>query len=386
MERHREFDRAVQRPRSSSMSSSAPSSTLTSQNSGYRYDPFGDPPDYGDCLREIMPEQLTRAYELLRFDTVVCELLAADGCTRRSNIHRVIEFVPKLLTGERDFYLDIFDELVDESHGDRLEKLVHAVLHCAPLCEGSLHDERKGVKSMCRFIRNLKKTKYGNAVSKVLSTHLDHVKNCYGFKKIITECLKTFTSRDNEPIFEKIVSDWKEICVYREGSIFLQQNIIPRISGHLRKLLLKDIAESTIFLAQEPFGNYIVSRILQLDNEEVNMIVYRNLQSRCTFLSTVRGSSNVIEGCMESSLMGLKLVVHEFLSAPLKTLIHIAKDDYGNFVLQKALRICKNLGLEHLFDCFVKLLKPHEADLIRNRSGRCVVTTFRELDPLKWGY
>ena len=81
------------------------------------------------------------------------------------------------------------------------------------------------------------------------------------------------------------------------------------------------------------------------------MLICKRLQGHYVSLSQERGGSHVVEKCLRSC--GKEYVVMEFLRCNEIDLGLIASDQYGNFVLQTALREIKVRALKfkyiHLF-------------------------------------
>ena len=99
--------------------------------------------------------------------------------------------------------------------------------------------------------------------------------------------------------------------------------------------------ENSLILIQNPFGNYALQTVI--DNwelEDIKELIY-TFKDKCVILSIQKYSSNVIERCIEKS--------EEFLN---NFIIEISKDDnsigllmknnYGNYVIQTALKALKN--------------------------------------------
>lgn len=84
------------------------------------------------------------------------------------------------------------------------------------------------------------------------------------------------------------------------------------------------------------YRNYVVQYVLSLRDEYVSTRIVMNLKGHFVELSESPGGSRVVEKCMESSKYAVFIVVAEIINAP-KAPVLLAHDNYGNYVIQKAL-------------------------------------------------
>ncbi|XP_042500707.1 pumilio homolog 12-like [Macadamia integrifolia] len=137
--------------------------------------------------------------------------------------------------------------------------------------------------------------------------------------------------------------------------------------------LLDIIIENSVFLAQDPHGNYVVQHVLRIHNPFVNRRICHKLQEFYVRLSMQKSGSHVVETCAKSG--GIVYVVNDLVQSD--KLVEVAKNQFGNYVIQTVLKATKssypglNLRLEIA-------LQPHLAELQYHPNGRNVYNLIKE--------
>ncbi|XP_058081853.1 pumilio homolog 12-like [Magnolia sinica] len=101
-----------------------------------------------------------------------------------------------------------------------------------------------------------------------------------------------------------------------------------------RWFLLRKIMELSLLLSQDPFGNYVLGCALELKIPEVINDICHKLKGHYTDLSTEKVSSFIVQKCI---VLRTKFVVSELLKTG--NLGQLARDRYGNYVVQTALKM-----------------------------------------------
>ena len=136
--------------------------------------------------------------------------------------------------------------------------------------------------------------------------------------------------------FIYLVNNSNGLCVVKK-EIIIEYKIKNNNFEKLKKLLV----ENSLILVQNPFGNYALQTAIDNWKLEDLKELISTFKGKCVILSIQKYSSNVIERCIEKS--------EEFLN---NFIIEISKDDnsigllmknnYGNYVIQTALKALKN--------------------------------------------
>lgn len=88
------------------------------------------------------------------------------------------------------------------------------------------------------------------------------------------------------------------------------------------------------------FRNYVVQNLLTLKNKGIKARIVLALQGQFVELALTQVGSHVVEKCIETSNVGLVSVVKEIVETP-QASFNLARDQFGNYVIQKALKTAK---------------------------------------------
>nr|XP_023883238.1 pumilio homology domain family member 4-like [Quercus suber]POE71746.1 pumilio like 12 [Quercus suber] len=143
----------------------------------------------------------------------------------------------------------------------------------------------------------------------------------------------------SELLYDAAINNFRELAKDEEGCISLNK-FITSSRGSGREQLLHAIAESSLYLSQDPSGNYVLQHVLGLDDPQVTNIICLRLKGHYAHLSSQKGGSYVVEKCLNS--VGMNYVIEDFLSY--NRLCQLARDQYGNYVIQAALKATKRVN------------------------------------------
>ena len=165
---------------------------------------------------------------------------------------------------------------------------------------------------------------YGTHVLEKIITTFNYEKHIIHISKFIIENFILLVNNSNGLCIVK-----KEIILeYKKKSNFFIQ---------LKKLLL----ENSLILIQNPFGNYALQ--IAIDNwdlEDVKDII-KSFKGKGLLLSIQKFSSNVIERCIEKDEEFLIDFINE-ITIDNKSIGILMKNNYGNYVIQTALKASRN--------------------------------------------
>lgn len=84
----------------------------------------------------------------------------------------------------------------------------------------------------------------------------------------------------------------------------------------------------------------MVQYVLSLKDENSTRIICICLESQYTHLAEKKGGSHIVEKCIRSSEFGMRSVVGALLKSE-KALFRLASHQFGNYVVQTALKVTK---------------------------------------------
>ncbi|KAG5952352.1 hypothetical protein E4U53_001034 [Claviceps sorghi] len=173
---------------------------------------------------------------------------------------------------------------------------------------------------------------------------------------VIQKCLNKLTSLDAQFIFDAVGNHCIEVGTHRHGCCVLQR-CIDHAYGEQKPWLIKCITEHARILVQDPFGNYVVQYILDLNEPSFTEPIVATFQGCIVSLSRHKFSSNVIEKCLRCSQAQSKDMIVEELLAP-QEMERLLRDSYANYVVQTALEFATPQQKHRLVEAIRPFL-PH---------------------------
>ena len=154
-------------------------------------------------------------------------------------------------------------------------------------------------------------------------------------------------------VIEKILSCFEEKYItfiydyISENLLFLSYNssgicLVKKIVSFTHKIkfheqIKKIVEENSMELIIHPYGNYVIQELIEswdINEVKQSLLLYKN---KLTSLSMEKYSSNVMEKYIEKSDDILNEYINEIIING--KIFEIMKNNYGNFVIQKALKL-----------------------------------------------
>jgi hypothetical protein len=152
---------------------------------------------------------------------------------------------------------------------------------------------------------------------------------------VIQKCLNKLASPDNQFIFDAVGNNCIEVGTHRHGCCVLQR-CVDHASGEQKLWLIQKITENAPILVQDPFGNYVVQYIIDLNISEFTEPLVERFRGSICQLSRHKFSSNVIEKCLRCSQDPSKDMIVEEMLLP-GEIERLIRDSFANYVVQTAL-------------------------------------------------
>ena len=188
---------------------------------------------------------------------------------------------------------------------------------------------------------------------------------------IIQQILQSFPGDVNQFIHEVLLQRLVEFGTHRHGCCVLQRCIEYGCEPQ-KMALVREVINNGLCLVQDPFGNYLLQYILEMDFEYVNSKVIRHFLGNIPALSTNKFASNVIEKCLKIAPDDVRALIVEELCDRTKLPL-LLQDLYANYVVQTALHTCSQQQF-HQLQMVIRPLMP----LIKNTPhGKRIETKLR---------
>ncbi|KAK2751378.1 hypothetical protein FQN55_001115 [Onygenales sp. PD_40] len=152
---------------------------------------------------------------------------------------------------------------------------------------------------------------------------------------VIQKCLNRLSATDAQFIYDAVGRSCVKVGTHRHGCCVLQR-CIDHASGEQRARLIDQITNNAFTLVQDPFGNYVVQYILDLNEPHFIEPICRSFRGNIPALSKQKFSSNVIEKCIRTADLQSRAALIEEMLAPVE-LDKMLKDSFANYVVQTAM-------------------------------------------------
>lgn len=134
--------------------------------------------------------------------------------------------------------------------------------------------------------------------------------------------------------------------------------------------MLSTIISNALILSQDPFGNYVVQYVFELEGSWARTEVLNQLEGYYRYLSMQKYSSNVVEKCLKyAGEEQFARIIQEFMDHP--QLDQMMLDPYANYVIQTALNHSKGA----LHAALLEAIRPHIPALRTNPYGKKVLSS-----------
>ncbi|KAJ7097908.1 ARM repeat-containing protein [Mycena belliarum] len=147
-----------------------------------------------------------------------------------------------------------------------------------------------------------------------------------------------------------------ELASHTYGCRVLQRCLQHLPDVQTRPLLDELLRSYAVDLMQDQFGNYVIQFILEHGRPEDKALVVAQLHNRLLYMARHKFASNVCEKALAFADADARRLLIEELMAPaskpdgITPIASMMKDQYGNYVLQRALRVAEGDQKEALID------------------------------------
>ncbi|KAJ6727851.1 PUMILIO-like protein 26-RELATED [Salix koriyanagi] len=259
----------------------------------------------------------------------------------------------------------VFGELIDSLNYQQLKLIIYEITKNLDEFV-SLTLVKHGSNSIKRVIRLLRRSPLVSLVTNNLcAAFLTIMTNRTG-SFVISECFKQLSAEDNKLLYEAAIESCLDLAIDHEGSLSLIR-VFNTIQGLQRYQLLYILSANVAYLSQDQEGSYVVQKLISLNNPLLTQKICHHLRGYYATISLQKGGSHIAEQCLDTEWKSW--VVEDFLSS-LDTPLNAAKDEFGNYVIQKALKVTKKSG-SPLYHKLLLCLQPH-LSILESGYGRNV--------------
>ncbi|XP_061345938.1 putative pumilio homolog 7, chloroplastic [Gastrolobium bilobum] len=210
-----------------------------------------------------------------------------------------------------------------------------------------------GTRVVQKLIETLNSGKQISLVKSAIQPgFLELIKDLNG-NHVIQRCLQCLSCQDNQFIFDAAEKFCLDIATHRHGCCVLQRCIDHSMGKH-RDKLVTEICKHGLLLAQDPYGNYVVQYIIEMETQTASTKLIGQFKGNYVNLSKQKCSSHVVEKCLRHVGDSRSRIVRELLSAP--HFEQLLQDPFANYVIQCALAVTKG----SLHASLVEAVRPYK--------------------------
>lgn len=171
---------------------------------------------------------------------------------------------------------------------------------------------------------------------------------------VIQKCLNRLSPEDAQFIFDAVGLNCVVVGTHRHGCCVLQR-CIDHATGHQKAQLISQITANAFSLVQDPFGNYVLQYIVDLQESIFTNPLCYSFQGNIPLLSKQKFSSNVIEKCLRGAEpLVSRMMIEEMLNS--NELEKMLRDSFANYVVQTALDYADPETKTHLVEAIRPIL------------------------------
>lgn len=248
------------------------------------------------------------------------------------------------------------------------------------LVENASHDlvrialNQHGTRALQKMIEFMSTPRQVHIVIQALRTQVvDLIQDLNG-NHVIQKCLNKFTPRDAQFIFDAVGKSCTDVGTHRHGCCVLQR-CIDHAVGDQKAWLIGQISDNAYRLVQDPFGNYVIQYILDLNEPAYTEPLVMMFKGNVCALSRHKFSSNVIEKCLRCAQEPAKEMLVEEMLRPAE-IGKLVRDPFSNYVIQTALDYSKPATRQRLVDA----IRPVLPEIRSTPYGRRILSKITSLD------
>jgi len=156
-----------------------------------------------------------------------------------------------------------------------------------------------------------------------------------------------------EEAIDQIITNFIRLAIHCNGLCVIKKLIAICKSQMHQIKIMRILIDNYPSLIQHPFGNYAIQTAVECWDYNLMYFIFEKFTWKCCNFSLQKYSSNVIEKCLEK---GGELFINNFVDevCSLDRAGDLMKNGYGNYVMQKALKVAKGNTKTKLISILLK--------------------------------
>ena len=182
---------------------------------------------------------------------------------------------------------------------------------------------------------------------------------------VYQKLLKIFPKENNKNdfLFDELIKISFKVSIIQQGATLLNV-ALEQGNENQKEKLCEAIVDNIGDLIIDKYGNYTIQTVFKLMKEKINEKIYKYIDDNLLRLSKEKFSSNVIDKCIIKDYEPSNKLIQSIIQ---KNIIKdIIVDQYGNYVVQKALNVSDKDTCKKIFD----QIRPMLGELHKTNIGK----------------
>ena len=202
-----------------------------------------------------------------------------------------------------------------------------------------------------------------NVFKNLIDNHLYELCCDKNGNHVYQKLLRIFPKERNQFLYDSLIKISFPVSIIQQGATLLQTAFDYSSKEQQEKLCIV-IIDKIADLINDKYGNYTIQTIFKLYNDKINDKIYEYIDKNILQLSKEKFSSNVIDKCIIKDYKKSNILIDSIIK---KNIIKdIIVDQYGNYVVQKAL----NVSGKDICAKIIQQIKPILSDLQKTNIGK----------------
>ena len=204
----------------------------------------------------------------------------------------------------------------------------------------------------------------------VINAIKDHIQelifNQYG-SYVVEKLISSLEENDIPFLYSFIAMNFIQLSFNNNAICVIKKLLSQKLSNYMHNLIKNYVIKNYKEFILHPCGNFVVQGIVEYWDDYLDIVVlYKN---NFFNLSLEKYASNVIERFIERDEKVLENYIEEIIES--KKIYEIMRSKFGNYVIQKAIKLAKN---EHK-----KKLVFNAAVMINNLKEKKLITKWKSI-------
>ncbi|CAL9119005.1 unnamed protein product [Musa acuminata var. zebrina] len=195
---------------------------------------------------------------------------------------------------------------------------------------------------------------------------------------VIQKCIECIPQDEIQFVISAFYDQVVTLSTHPYGCRVIQRVLEFCDDPQIQQSMMGEILQSVCLLAQDQYGNYVVQHVLEHGKPHERSAIVKEFAGQIVQMSLQKFASNVVEKCLTfGSPEERQILVNEMLGStdknePLQVMM---KDQFANYVVQKALETCDDDQRELI----LSRIKVHLNALKKYTYGKHIVARIEKL-------